>query len=57
METMNKNKLPTPEQRPELYDDFDCTDRKLGEPTGVKTPDHIQKLIDERAAKKTPAKE
>lgn len=41
-----KNKLPTPDQRPDLYDDQDYADRPAGYKTGVKTPDYIQKLID-----------
>ncbi len=51
METMNKTKMPTPEQRPDLYDGFDGVERPAGYKTGVKTPDYIQKLIDAKANK------
>lgn len=53
------NKMPTPQERPDLYDDFDGIERPAGYKTGVKVPDYIQKLIDEKQAKqgKTPAKE
>ena len=54
MEDSMSKKIPIPEQRPDLYDDFDGTGRKLGEPTGVKTPDYIEKMLAERDAK-TPA--
>lgn len=46
------NNIPSPQERPDLYDDFDGTGRQLGEPTGVKTPDFIQKLIAEKDAAK-----
>ena len=52
MENEVNKKMPSPQQRPDLYDDFDGTDRPEGQPTGVATPDYIQKLIDERGAKK-----
>lgn len=54
METINDKavKNPTPEERPDLYDDYDYTDRPEGYQTGIKTPDYIQKIIDDRAAKK-----
>ena len=47
-------KTPTPEQRPDLYDDFDGIERPEGYETGVKTPDYIQKLIDAKAPKPSP---
>ena len=51
METMNeKQKMPTPQQRPDLYDDYDYGDKPADRDTGIKTPDHIQKIIDERKA-------
>jgi hypothetical protein len=50
METEMK-KMPTPEERPDLYDDYDGIERPEGYQTGVKTPDYIQKLIDERKGK------
>lgn len=50
METMTKTKMPTPEERPDLYDDFDYSNRPEGYQTGIKTPDRIQKLIDARNA-------
>ena len=40
--------IQSPQQRPDLYDDFDGTNRKPGEPTGVRTPDYLQKLINQR---------
>jgi hypothetical protein len=48
-----KKPMPTPQERPDLYDDFDGVERPAGQGTGVKIPDYIQKLIDER--KKQPA--
>lgn len=52
METENvKKTVPTPDQRPDLYDDYDGIERPEGYETGVKTPDYIQKLIDERGKK------
>ncbi len=57
METL-KNPTPTPEQRPDLYDDFDGIERPEGYQTGVQTPDYIQKLIDQKqAAAKQPTNE
>lgn len=50
METVNNKKTPTPEQRPDLYDDFDGIERPEGYQTGVKTPDYIQKLLDQKQA-------
>lgn len=44
-------KMPTPEQRPDLYDDFDGIERPAGQGTGVTMPDYIQKLIQQRSAK------
>lgn len=55
METINKKQTPTPEQRPDLYDDFDYRDVAPGYKTGVGVPDRIQKLID--AKKAAPAKQ
>ena len=47
-------KMPTPQERPDLYDDFDGTVRPAGQGTGVKTPDYIQKLMDQsKRAKKS----
>jgi hypothetical protein len=52
MDTQNKPvKNPTPEERPDLYDDYDYRDLPAGYQTGIKTPDYIQKLIDAKANK------
>lgn len=51
MEENLKKPVPTPEQRPDLYDDYDGIERPEGYQTGVKTPDYIQQLIDQRAGK------
>lgn len=53
METVKENKTvnPTPEERPDLYDYYDGRDLPAGYKTGIKTPDYIQKIIDERRAK------
>lgn len=40
--------VPSPQERPDLYDDFDGIERPEGYQTGVKVPDYIQKLIDQR---------
>lgn len=53
MEKVNKKQMPSPEQRPDIYDDFDYSDRPDGQPTGVKTPDYIKDLIDARSAKQS----
>lgn len=55
MENEKVKSMPTPEQRPDLYDDFDGVERPEGYQTGVKTPDYIQKLLDEREGKKPAA--
>jgi hypothetical protein len=53
METQKvKPANPSPEERPDLYDDYDCSDRPLDAPSPVKMPDYIQKLIAERSQKK-----
>lgn len=46
------SKLPSPQERPDLYDDFDGIERPAGYKTGVQVPERIQKLIAERQAKK-----
>lgn len=51
METV-KQKMPTPQQRPDLYDDFDYVDRPAGQKTGVGIPDRIQQKMDARGADK-----
>lgn len=48
METMTKAKMPTPAERPDLYDGYDGGG--LFRDTGVKVPDRIQKLIDAKKA-------
>ncbi|WP_201833165.1 hypothetical protein [Microvirga zambiensis] len=48
MENKPKKPIPTPEARPDLYDHYDGSGRLLFSKTGVKGPDYIQKLIDER---------
>lgn len=50
MENQMTPKMPTPEQRPDLYDDFDGVERPAGAGTGVRTPDYIQKLLNARKA-------
>lgn len=50
-EQVKKQPLPSPQERPELYDDFDYAERPEGYQTGVKTPDYIQQLIDQRQGK------
>lgn len=51
MDKEMKKGMPTPQERPDIYDDYDYTKRPEGESTGIATPDYIQKLIDARAAK------
>jgi hypothetical protein len=51
METMNKKPMPTPAERPDLYDDFDGVERPAGWVNPVRVPERIQKLINERQAK------
>lgn len=47
--------LPSPQQRPDLYDDFDYADRPAGWKNPVALPAELQKLIDAKA--KQPAAE
>jgi hypothetical protein len=49
------NKIPNPQQRPDLYDDFDYPARPEDQ-TGVQVPDRIKKLVEARQQQK-PAKE
>lgn len=49
METLkDKQGMPTQQERPDLYDDYDYVERPEGYQAGIKTPDRIQKLIDAR---------
>jgi len=45
-------KMPTPVERPDLYDHHDCTDRPMGTVTGIRIPDHILKACAEHDASK-----
>ena len=40
--------IPSPEERPDLYDAFDGIDRPEGWKNTISTPDHIQRLLDVR---------
>jgi hypothetical protein len=42
-----KKPIPSPQERPDLYDDYDGGQATEGK-NPVKTPDYIQKLIAER---------
>lgn len=44
------NGIPSPKERPDLYDDFDGLDRPEGWKNPVSLPPDIQKLVDERQA-------
>lgn len=46
-----KTPMPTPQQRPDLYDDFDGIERPEGYDPGIQMPDYIQKMMDERKPK------
>jgi hypothetical protein len=48
MENKSKKPMPTPEERPDLYDYYDGSGRPLFAKAGIGVPDRIQKLIDER---------
>lgn len=48
IENKPKKPIPTPKERPDLYDHYDGSGRPLFAKTGVGVPDRIQKLIDER---------
>lgn len=56
MENDLKKSMPTPQERPDLYDDFDYPERPEGWVNPVRVPDRIQKLIDARKAP-TPGKD
>lgn len=45
-----KRPIPGPDERPDLYDYYDGTDRPEGYKTGIEIPAHIQKALDERKA-------
>lgn len=47
------NKLPSPNERPDLYDDFDGINRPDGWVNPVAVPDRIQAAIDARKEKAT----
>lgn len=49
-------KMPSPQERPDLYDDFDYVERPEGYRTGVAVPSRIQRMIEERRAKKPASK-
>jgi hypothetical protein len=55
---MEKAMIPTPEQRPDLYDDYDCQDVKPLSPEYRKTAlsPTLQKMLAERQKAKQPAK-
>lgn len=58
METMNKKPMPTPAERPDLYDDFDGVERPAGWVNPVRVPEYLQKLIDaKQASKAAPAED
>jgi len=46
--------IPSPQERPDLYDDFDCMPPG-GRETGIATPPRIQALIDARQKTTQPA--
>lgn len=48
--------IPSPEERPDLYDGYDCQPRQLSDKYRESLrPDYIKKLIAERKAKKAGA--
>jgi hypothetical protein len=58
MKNENEKKLiPSPQQRPDLYDDYDVPAQSSEQANPVKVPDRIQKLIAERQAKAAPAQQ
>lgn len=57
METKKVTTNPSPEQRPDLYDEYDIRTQEQSGPNPVKTPDRIQKLIAERGQRKPAEKQ
>lgn len=57
MDKKTKKPILTPEERPDLYDYYDGIERPEGYQTGVRIPDWIQKLIDERQRARRDAEE
>jgi hypothetical protein len=49
-------RMPTPREDPSLYDSFDYSYRPPGYTTGIAIPPRIQRLIDERQAKRAARK-
>lgn len=50
--------VPTPKERPDLYDDFDYGNAKYPEANKeAVTPPHVRKLLEERERAKTPKPE
>lgn len=47
-----KSKMPTPAERPDLYDYFDYRELPDGYQTGVRLPERLQKLLDDDKARK-----
>lgn len=38
--------IPSPQERPDLYDDYDGIDRPVGWKNTISTPEHLQSLLD-----------
>lgn len=52
MNDKKKQAMPITHERPDLYDNFDGIDRPEGWVNPSRTPDRIQRLIDERKKSK-----
>lgn len=46
-----KKHIPSPAERPDLYDAFDYPDRPEGYQNGCRLPDRLQKMLDEKKEK------
>lgn len=46
------SKIPSPKERPDLYDSYDGAERPAGWVNPVKTSPRLQKLIDQRKKQK-----
>lgn len=44
------SKMPTPAERPDLYDYADCREIRTMEQTGVRLPERLQKMMDAKKA-------
>lgn len=47
-------RVKSPKEAPDLYDDEDCRPLRRAEETGVRIPDRLQKILDEKEETASP---